>query len=89
MNVLSLPVGLSPDSHSTSRNVFTFYKDNQESVHRPERWLLDVWKITICSFEAAGSPPEPTESFIQNHRQLNSFPAYLHSIPTSSLEDRD
>ena len=49
-------------------------------------WLCG--KITICSFGAAGSPPEPMESFIQNNRQLNSFPAYLHSIPTSSLEDR-
>ena len=44
-------------------------------------------KITICSFEAAGSPPEPTESFIQNNRQMNFSPAYLHSIPPSSLED--
>ena len=44
MNVLSFTQGLSPDSHSTSRNVFTLYRDNQESVRQPERWLLGVWE---------------------------------------------
>ena len=87
MNVLSFTQGLSSDSHSTRRNVFTLYRDNQESVHRPERWLPGVWEnhylqLWSCRF------PSWANRILHLEQQADEFlPSLLHSIPPSSLED--